>query len=115
VIPLHTTTITVSRLNDEDTGYPDAEPTWQPVVSGVNAHFTLRQTGDEIMVAEQRSEANSILICDPCGLQQGDHVTDELSGAVWEVMWVIERTYPGGFEYTRSECAKRTAEMGALL
>lgn len=114
MIPLHTTTITVTRLADQDTGYPDIEPAWQPVVAGVNAHFTIRQTGSEIMASESRSEANSILICDPCGLQQGDRVTDDMTGAVWEVMWLIERTYPG-MEYTRSECVKRTAEMGAML
>lgn len=114
MIPLHTTTITVSRLADQDTGWPDQEPTWQPVASGVNAHFTVRQTGSELVSDEYRSEANSILICDPCGMVQGDRVTDDLTAAIWEVMWVIDRTYPDGFEYTRCECAKRTAEMGAL-
>jgi len=113
-LPLHTTTITVTRLLDQDTGFPDIEPEWQPVASGVNAHFTLRQTGTLILAEEDRSQAASIMICDPCGLQSGDRVQDELTGADWQVMWAIDRTYPG-MEYTRSECVKRTGEMGIML
>lgn len=113
-LPLWTTTITVARLSDQDTGYPDQEPTPEPVASAIHAHFTLRQTGSELASEEGRSMANSILICDPCGLQQGDRVTNERTGEVWEVEWTIERTYDGGFEYTRAEAIKLTAEMGVM-
>lgn len=115
-IPLNTTTITIQRVPDDQSGTPDDEPTWGSIATGVRAHFTLRQTGTEYDQSEGRSAANSILMADPCDMQQGDRILDETTGAVWDVMWVIQRPYFGGsFDYMRAEVAKRTAEMGVLF
>lgn len=96
MIPVATTSITVLRPPAVDLY---AEPysgtgtaTMQQIATGVPAVIerprgTIQLAGGEQTITELR------LLCDPVDLQRLDRVTDESTGTVYRILWLL--VYPG--------------------
>lgn len=89
-IPIASTTISILRAPEQDDGYPDTEPVYVTVTTGVSAHLS-RPHGNESDLGE-RTMLRVRLICNPCDLRHTDLVRDEQTGLVWQVDWVQLRT-----------------------
>ena len=90
MIPLASTTITTSRPDPtEDPADSSAEPT--VVATGVRAHFSVPRGRTTIAPGEQ-SVVDMVMGCDPCDLKHTDLVTDDTTGVVYTVVWVVERS-----------------------
>ncbi len=95
-LPFATTLITVLRSDpaevDENAegdadGYPSAEPTWEPVVSGVRA--VISAPGGTFVQAGSLQEVIGFrLAADPCDLQHSDRVLDETDQQQYVVEWM---------------------------
>ena len=89
MIPLATTTITVSRVEATDVDpYDAAQPSPTTIASGVRAVVgtpsasVALSSGDKVVYAAS-------LRCDPVDVQPGDTVTDS-TGTAWTVLWARE-------------------------
>lgn len=110
MLPFNTTLITVLRSSEADTGdgYPDAEPTWSPVVRDVRAVIS-RPSGTFVQAGTVQEVVALPLSCDPCDLQHTDRVLDQSDQVVYKVKFVkyargfgldamkAELQYVGGF------------------
>lgn len=88
-IPLATTTVTVAAQAEPE---PGAGITVTPRASGVRA-VVAAPSGTEIAAPGGGGERiDAVLVCDTVtGLAHTDRVTDDGTGAVYEVAWVAER------------------------
>jgi len=112
MIPISTTTLTVLRRPPPDDGYPDAEPVYAVVVSGVRANFELyeRPTSQPFEEAISRSR----FVCDPCDVLAFDLVRDDVTGTVWNVEWVQPRPGFGTLAHMAGVCVETVAPVEAL-
>lgn len=89
-LPLATTTVTVSRSDQDGTKdaydtvtYTDRAQRVRAVISGPG--------GTEVTAGGSSEQVSARLDCDPCDLRHDDRVTDDTTGDVWEVSWVRRR------------------------
>lgn len=114
-IPLATTTVTIERQTAPTDAWPDDPPVYDVIATGVRAHFpATRISGTESGDGNVRSELNARLLTDPCDLQHLDRVTDETTGVVWEVSWVLDRSGDYfGLDDMHAGVRRVEAEVGA--
>ena len=86
-IPGATTTITVSS---PDAAEPYEPVTHTPVVWGVRAVIG-RPTGREAVATGAAEVIDAMLTCDLVALTHGQQVTDDVTGVVYAVEWVMAR------------------------
>lgn len=84
---LPTTTVTVA---DASTPEPFETTTYTARASGVAAHIS-SPSGSERAGADGGERIDAVLLCDTT-VARNDRVTDELTGAVYRVAWVHDRT-----------------------
>lgn len=88
MIPLATTTITVSRRGSESANYET--PILTVVASGVRAHIG-SPFGSETLQGGSRESVAFRLDCDPVELDSECRVTDERTAELYEVIWAKQR------------------------
>jgi hypothetical protein len=86
-LPLATTTMTVLRAADQTDAYPDADPVFSPVLTGVRAH-TFRPRGREEGPLSQRSVTTAFVLLDVVDVRHTDVLRDEHTLTLWQVMTV---------------------------
>jgi len=86
-IPGATTTITVSA---PDAAEPYEPTTFSPVIVGVRAVIG-RPSGREAVATGSAEVVDALLTCDPVMLSHGQQVTDNGTGVVYAVEWVMAR------------------------
>lgn len=84
---LPTTTVAIS---DASTPEPFETTTYTARASGVAAHIS-SPSGSERAGSDGGERIDAVLLCDTT-VARNDRVTDELTGAVYRVAWVHERT-----------------------
>ena len=84
---LPTTTVTVA---DASTPEPFETTTYTARASGVAAHIS-SPSGSERAGSDGGERIDAVLLCDAT-VARNDRVTDELTGAVYRVAWVHDRT-----------------------
>lgn len=88
MIPVATTTITISRARaDED---PYDTPVVRPVANGIRAVIGLPSGRDHIIGGHQ-TVVDAKLDCDPCELGHSDLVTDDTTEITYQVVWRTPR------------------------
>lgn len=114
-IPLSSTTVTITRQTSPTDAWPDDPPVYDQVAAGVRAHFTgMRISGTESGDGNVRMELNVRVLTDPTDLQHLDRVTDETTGVVWEVAWVLDRRGDlFGLDCMHAGVRRVEAEVGA--
>lgn len=90
MIPLASTTVTVSRSDQDGTVDSYDTVTYTPRPQHVRAVIG-RPGGGETTTGGSSEQATATLDCDPCDLRHDDRVTDDTTGDVWEVTWVRRR------------------------
>lgn len=86
MIPLATTTVTISQ--PDGTGDPYEEATTDPLVSGWRAHIG-SPSGFEQQSGGSQERVDAVLQCDPVeGVDHTCTVTDEATDETWTVTWV---------------------------
>lgn len=92
MIPLATTTLTVSRVPADPTrdGY-DTQPAAAPVVTGLNAVIG-NPGGSQNITAGDRTVVTFPLTTDPADIQADDTILDEQTGEQYRVMWARNRS-----------------------
>lgn len=95
MIPLATTTITVSRVPRDPTrdGY-DTAPAAVPVVAGLRAHIG-SPSGSQNIATGDRTVVTFALDADPADIQADDTVTDDTTGQTYRVIWARSRVALG--------------------
>lgn len=88
-VPLATTTITVSSRTVADDPY-DSTPTPATVATGVAAHIS-SPSGRETVRGGSQEVIDKVLAADPVALTHTHRVTDDVTGDVYEVVWVDQR------------------------
>ena len=84
---LPTTTVAIS---DASTPEPFETTTYTARASGVAAHIS-SPSGSERAGSDGGERIDAVLLCDTT-VARNDRVTDELTGAVYRVAWVHDRT-----------------------
>ena len=87
MIPGATTTVTVSSPSAAE---PYEAVTWTTTVAGVRAVIG-RPTGREATATGAAEVIDAMLTCDPVTLTHGQQVTDDATGVVYAVEWVMAR------------------------
>lgn len=101
-IPLSTTTITVSRSDQDGTKDRRSTLTWSTLYAGVRAVIG-SPSGVETVAAGSAETVGWRLDADPMPLMRhADRVTDDVTGDVYEVVWVRQR-YGLGLAHTVAE------------
>lgn len=89
VIPLSTTTVTVSRPVQGVDSYETAVLT--QVASGVAGHISA-PSGADLHVGGDQENVSAVLLAECCAdVRHPDLVTDDLTGETYEVVWVRKR------------------------
>lgn len=99
MIPLATTSITISRIPADPTrdGY-DTPPPPATIATGVRAHLSGPGKSTDLS-SGQRIATTWRLDADPCDLQAGDLITDANSGTTYRAM-SADRRYGLGLDHT---------------
>jgi hypothetical protein len=114
VIPLATTTFTVLRKPEQSDGYPDAEPVYEPVVTGVRGHLEIMPR--RIFAEDfERSTAMARFTCDPCDLHPFDYLRDEVTERLWRVEWCEPRPHLRALAHVAGQALDVAAEVSALI
>lgn len=104
MIPIATTTIKVTRVPTEVDGDPvdpyDPQPEAEEVAAGVRAVIS-SPTGRERNIGGTQQAVEFSLSCDPVELRHTDTVQDEVSGELYQVVWVTQRV-GFGRDHTRA-------------
>lgn len=107
MIPLATTTITVTRPGS--TAYQDGytpAPAPTPVAAGVRAHLSA-PSGAEAVQGGSAETVQWRLTCDPVDLHHADTIVDDSTGDTFEVVWA--RSRPGlGVDHTVAGLLQRS-------
>lgn len=86
MIPLSTTTVTVE---DGATPEPYETTTFTARAAGVAAHVS-SPSGQERAGSDGLERIDAVLLADTT-VERGDRVTDDLTGAVYRVVWTADR------------------------
>lgn len=98
-LPLATTTISTTRVpNDGTTDLYDEGAAPVAVLAGVRAVVT-GPSSRTTFAAGERVVTTASFRADPCDVQTGDLMTDDTSGAVYQVLWALDR-YEMGLAFT---------------
>lgn len=91
MIPLATTTITITRIPRDDTrdGY-DTQPEPDTIASGVRAHIG-NPSGSDNITSGDRTVVRFAITTDPTDLQADDTVIDDNTGAQYRCVWARNR------------------------
>lgn len=89
-LPLSTTTITISRSNQDGTKDAYDGVTYSVVASGVRAVIGAL-SGGETVAGSSSEQLSAHLDADPCDLRHDDRVTDEQTLEQFEVTWTRRR------------------------
>jgi hypothetical protein len=90
VIPLATTTITITRQDPTVDGYAPTKSV-TTVAAGVRAAIT-GPSGTTILTGGTRTEYTWVFNADPCDVKVADVVTDDATGTAYTVDWITART-----------------------
>ena len=88
MIPLATTTITISRKREDEDPYET--PTIRAVATGIRAVIGSPSGRDRVIGGDQ-SSITAKLDCDVCDLRHYDIVTDDRTCVEYAVVWVTNR------------------------
>jgi hypothetical protein len=91
MLPFGTTTISVLRSSAADgtDAYPDVEPTYSPIATGIRAVIGT-PGGMVVQEGTLREDIAYPLKCDVTDLQHADRIEDESTGPVYTVKWVSQ-------------------------
>lgn len=95
MIPMHTTTVTVTRVPRDSTrdGY-DPAPDPDTIETGLRAHIG-SPSGSQNITTGDRTVVRFVLSTDPADIQADDTVTDDRTGEVYRVVWARNRAALG--------------------
>ena len=102
---LPTTTVTVA---DASTPEPFETTTYTARASGVAAHIS-GPSGSERAGSDGGERIDAVLLCDTT-VARNDRVTDELTGTVYRVAWVHDRTGLG-LDHTKAGLVRATGAV----
>lgn len=108
-IPFQTTTVTVLRYTVPDgdiDGYPDTQPNWTPIATGVRAVIS-SPGGTTLRDGSLQTVLGFRLACDPTDLRHTDRVLDEHDQTLYECNWTMQRV---GMGLDHDEAELRTVE-----
>ena len=111
MIPLATTTVTVSRSSQDGTKDLRSTITWSTYAAGVRAHIG-EPAGVETVAGGSREDVAFRLDCDPCAIRHDDRVTDDSTGEVYTVEWVKQREGLG-LDHTVAQLRQVTDRVSA--
>lgn len=89
-IPLATTTITVSRPSTSSDDYYDVRTAGTVVALNVRAHIS-EPSGIEGLIGGRTEQTRFPFNSDICDVGGNDLVTDDVTGDIYEVIWVRKR------------------------
>lgn len=96
MIPTAATTISISRVPlsaTRDEWDEDPAPAAAVVATGIRA-VIWSPSGSETQTGATREMRQANLTADPCDLLHTDAVIDEVTGDMWAVLWVQQRSGP---------------------
>lgn len=105
-LPLATTTITISRSDQDGTKDALDTLTYSDVVTGIRAVVSAPR-GAETNTGGSEEDVTFRLDCDPTDLRHGDRVTDETTSETFEVVWT-RRRIGLGLDHTVADVRKIT-------
>jgi hypothetical protein len=85
-VPFATTTFTILRAPEQDDAYPDIDPVYEPIATGVRGHLEImpRRIATEEFV---RNMAMARFTLDPSDVVPFDYLRDERTGKLWRIEW----------------------------
>lgn len=89
-IPLHTTTVTVERSDQDGTKDALDGVTWATLATGVRAVISA-PSGSENIGNGSSEDVIARLVCDPTDLRHSDRIVDDTTGDRYEVAWTRRR------------------------
>lgn len=90
-LPLTTTTVTIETPADSSDDFYTTD-TWTTFAAAVPAHIS-GPSGRETRIGGEVAEVDAVLFVDPgVGLARTHRVTDDATGTVYLVTWLIHRT-----------------------
>lgn len=99
MLPLSTTTFTISRsANDGTVDLYDAQPAPSTVASGVRGVMVAPTARADVLRGE-RVVATAGFRADPTDVQEGDTLVDDTTGIAYTVVWAANR-YELGLRYS---------------
>lgn len=88
MIPLSTTTVTVEEMTEAE---PGEGRTASTIAIGIRAVIGSPTGAEAYLPGGGTSQVTDILNCDPVAVTHTCRVTDETTGAVYEVEWIRQR------------------------
>ncbi|MGE0133760.1 MAG: hypothetical protein AB7L91_06295 [Dehalococcoidia bacterium] len=92
MIPVHTTTISVLRVEADDGRDPlDEQPAADVIANGVRAHISTSRGSERVASGGQQEVVYFRLSCDPTDIRHTDQVRDDATGELYAVEWARQR------------------------